>query len=84
MPPVRAERWFHTLVVAGASLAGCGGETSEKPAPAVSSSGGVPGTGGTATGGVSSAGLGGGSLVSPAATKCVIHASAGRCWAFRS
>jgi len=67
MPPVRAERWFHTLVVAGASLAGCGGETSEKPAPAVSSSGGVPGTGGTATGGVSSAGLGGGSLVSPAA-----------------
>lgn len=29
MPTAGAERWFHTLVVVGAALGGCGGRTSE-------------------------------------------------------
>jgi len=31
MPPVGAERWFHTLVVVGAALGGCSGRTVSGP-----------------------------------------------------
>src|SRR4051812_19605681 len=73
MPPVGAERWFHTLVVVGASLTGCGGATTDRGTPATSggaSSTGGKGTGGTASGGTASGGsasggLDGGTLPSP-------------------
>lgn len=70
MPPVGgAERWFHTLVVVGTSLAGCGGATSEKGMPATggsgSGSGGVTSMAGSTTAGTSSAGTSGGSTVGP-------------------
>lgn len=56
MPPVGAERWFHTLVVVGASLTGCGGATTDKGMPAASGSGGALSTGGTSSGGTPSGG----------------------------
>lgn len=40
MPPTGAERWFHTLVVVGAALAGCGGKTLEPGGPEQSTGGG--------------------------------------------
>lgn len=60
---MRADRWFHTLVVVGASLSGCGGRA-EVPGHGDSEAGG-PSTAGTGTGGVGSssnagAGVGGG------------------------
>jgi hypothetical protein len=55
VPAVGAERWFHTLVVVGAALGGCGGAVSDKDVPAAGGSGGL-----TGTGGASNAGLGGG------------------------
>jgi hypothetical protein len=69
MPPVGAERWFHTLVVVGASLAGCGGATTDKDMPATSGSGGTLSTGGTLfLGGASSAGTPSGGVGSAALT----------------
>lgn len=65
MPPVAAERWFHTLVVVGAALAGCGGETAKTGMPATSGSGGVASAGSSGAGGPSSAGTAGGALASP-------------------
>ena len=74
MPPVGAERWFHTLVVVGASLTGCGGATTDSGTPATSGSGGASSTGGTAgggtaSGGSASGGLDGGTLTSPSICK---------------
>lgn len=56
MPPVGAERWFHTLVVVGASLTGCGGATTDKDMPATGGSGSVMSTGGAASGAASGGG----------------------------
>jgi hypothetical protein len=75
MPPVGAERWFHTLVVVGASLAGCGGATTDKGTPAASGNGGTLSTGGALStgptlllGGASSAGTPNGGVGSTALT----------------
>lgn len=55
--PRGAERWFHTLVVVGASLGGCGGKTAEPgEPPSPTSTGGAAGAGGSA-GRAGSAGL---------------------------
>jgi hypothetical protein len=52
MPPLNGERWFHTLVVIGASLTGCGGKTgSDQSATAVVGGAGDGGAGGGAAGG---------------------------------
>src|SRR5689334_19387405 len=64
MSPPSGERWFHTLVVVGASLAGCGGKTAtergESAPVAVAGSGGSDGSSST-----SGAGTAGGSLATP-------------------
>jgi hypothetical protein len=65
MPPVAAERWFHTLVVVGASLSGCGGATADKGRPAPGGSGAVMSPGGAPNGGAPSGGLGGGTPTGP-------------------
>lgn len=51
MPPVGAERWFHTLVVVGAALGGCGGKAGDAPA-----TGGSSGDGGANTSGANTSG----------------------------
>jgi hypothetical protein len=63
MPPVGAERWFHTLVVVGASLTGCGGATSDTGTLATSGSGGASSTGGAASKGMAGGGLGGAAFI---------------------
>lgn len=66
MPPTGAERWFHTLVVVGAALAGCGGKTVEPGGPATSSSGGAMNGGTTsASAGRPSQGGGGSASLRP-------------------
>jgi hypothetical protein len=68
MPPVGAERWFHTLVVVGASLTGCGdvmSDTNTLPTGGSGSGSGMS-TGGASNGGASGGGLGsGGALTGP-------------------
>ena len=64
--PSGAERWFHTLVVVGASLAGCGGKTSE-PAPTSTGTGGATAAqGGSGTSGAPAGAAGVGAAPSPA------------------
>ena len=50
MVPPNGERWFHTLVVVGASLGGCGGKTvmehAPPTAPAMADASGSAGSGG--------------------------------------
>src|SRR5882724_5150746 len=53
MPPPNAERWFHTLVVVGASLGGCGGKTVAEHAPPTAPA--MAGGSGSAGGGAGSA-----------------------------
>lgn len=65
MPPVGAERWFHTLVVVGASLTGCGDVTSDTNTLPTGGSGSGMSTGGASSGGASGGGLGGGTLTGP-------------------
>lgn len=71
MPPVAAERWFHTLVVLGAALGGCGGKTSEPKDQAASSSGGTESGGGSASAGRPSQAAGGSGALTPEA--CSFH-----------
>ncbi|HXK20960.1 MAG TPA: hypothetical protein VNG33_24280 [Polyangiaceae bacterium] len=59
MSPPSGERWFHTLVVVGASLGGCGGKTvADQPRPESTATAGGTGSSG-------SAGSGGGGISSP-------------------
>jgi len=60
-----AERWFHTLVVMGASLAGCGGTLAKEPTPSPELGGG--GAGGRANAGRSGLGTAGAPRISDCA-----------------
>lgn len=63
MPTAGAERWFHTLVVVGAALGGCGGKTNEQGPSLPTSEGGaasVAGANNANAGHPSSAASGGG------------------------
>lgn len=72
MPPTGAERWFHTLVVVGAALAGCGGKTLEQGGPATRTRGGAMNGGATsASAGRPGQSTGGSGTASPEA--CSFH-----------
>jgi len=60
MPPSGAERWFHTLVVVGAALGGCGGKTIEEGHTVTGATGGATGGSNTGGGGGSSTSTSGG------------------------
>lgn len=72
MPPIGADRWFHTLVVLGAALGGCGGKTLEQGGPVTTSSGGAGNVGGgSASAGQPNQAMAGGASLRPEA--CSFH-----------